>query len=173
MHKEAAKWKNKTFPHFEDLCIVFGKDRANGSRVRDAMEMDASMEDRSNEFEDNPSDDQDDASHAHINGQSQECTSGGKKRKNRSESLHDVIKDATFVLGDKLIKASASVVEVEVEMFKKTSMIAGELEKFGTFSENEMFCALEKITKHSESVITFWSLKEERRENWVRFMLNH
>ncbi|KAJ9547034.1 hypothetical protein OSB04_019577 [Centaurea solstitialis] len=39
VHKDAAKWKNKTFPHFEDLSIVFGKDRAQGSRARDAVEM--------------------------------------------------------------------------------------------------------------------------------------
>lgn len=49
--------------------------------------------------------------------------------------------------GDKLVKASSSLVEVEVEMHKKTSMIADELEKFGTFSEMEMFTALRKITK--------------------------
>ncbi|KAJ9545319.1 LOW QUALITY PROTEIN: hypothetical protein OSB04_025026 [Centaurea solstitialis] len=145
--KKRPNGKNKTFPYFEDLCIVFGKDRANGSRVRDAVEMDAS-----HESDDNHSDDQDDASHANINVQSQECTSCSKKRKNRSESLHEVIKDATFVLGDKLMKSIGIVVEVEVDMYKKTSMIAGELEKFGTFSEDEMFCALEKITKHSESI---------------------
>lgn len=137
------------------------------------MEMqDGSMEDHINQVENNLSDDQDDASNVHTNVQSQECTSGSKKRKNRSESLYEVINNAIFVLGDKLMKASQSLMEVEVEMLKKTSMIADELEKFGTFSETEMFSALRKITKDSESVITFWSLKEERRENWVRFMLD-
>ncbi|KAI3692299.1 hypothetical protein L6452_32113 [Arctium lappa] len=166
VHKEAAKWKNKTFPHFEDLCIVFGKDRANGSRVRDAVEMeDVSMEDHNNQFEDNLSNDQDDASNAHTNVHSQECSSGSKKRKNKNESLHEVINNATFVLGDKLMKASEAMMEVEVQMLKKREKIADELEKFGTFSETEMFNALLKITKDSESVITFWSLKEARRKH--------
>lgn len=141
------------------------------------MEMEnASMEDHDNQYEDDLSNDQDDASHAHTNPQnvqSQECTSGSKKRKNRSESLQEVISNATFMLGDKLMKASSSLMEVEVQMLKKTSMIADEIEKFGTFSEIEMFSALRKITKDSESVITFWSLKEERRESWVRFMLDN
>ncbi|KAI3717041.1 hypothetical protein L1987_68357 [Smallanthus sonchifolius] len=34
VHKNAAKWIGKKFPHYWDLCIVFGKDRANG---RDAQ----------------------------------------------------------------------------------------------------------------------------------------
>ena len=54
VHKEAAKWKNKTFPHFEDLSIVFGKDRAQGSRARDVVE----MEDQVNlEEQEQPSED--------------------------------------------------------------------------------------------------------------------
>ncbi|KAI3770611.1 hypothetical protein L6452_01751 [Arctium lappa] len=115
VHKEAAKWKNKIFPHFQDLCIVFGKDRANGNRVRDVMDMeDASMEDHNNQFDDNLSNDQDDASNAHTNVQSQECSSGSKKWKTRSESLHEVLNNATFVLGDKLMKASEALMEVEV-----------------------------------------------------------
>ncbi|KAI3679127.1 hypothetical protein L6452_38436 [Arctium lappa] len=126
------------------------------------------MEDQNNQFEDNLSNDQDDASNAHTNVHSQECSSGSKKRKNRNESLHEVINNATFVLGDKLMKASEAMMEVEVQMLKKREKIADELEKFGTFSETEMFNALLKITKDSKSVITFWSLKEARRENWVR-----
>ncbi|KAI3697548.1 hypothetical protein L6452_30641 [Arctium lappa] len=58
------------------------------------------------------------------------------------------------------MKASEAMMEVEVQMLKKREKIVDELEKFGTFSETEMFNALLKITKDSESVITFWSLKE-------------
>ncbi|KAI3667611.1 hypothetical protein L6452_42677 [Arctium lappa] len=94
------------------------------------------------------------------------------RKKNRSESLHEVINNATFLLGDKLMKASEAMMEVEVQMLKKREKNVDELEKFGTFSEIEMFNALRKITNDSESVITFWILKEARRENWVWFMLD-
>ena len=60
--------------------------------------------------------------------------------------MHEVINNATFVLGDKLMKALASLIEF-VEILKKTSMIVDVLEKFETFSENEIFSALQKITK--------------------------
>nr|KAJ0218893.1 hypothetical protein LSAT_V11C300109110 [Lactuca sativa] len=39
VHKEATKWKHKSFPYYEDICIVFGKDRAQGNRVRYFIEM--------------------------------------------------------------------------------------------------------------------------------------
>ncbi|KAJ9547517.1 hypothetical protein OSB04_020060 [Centaurea solstitialis] len=37
VHKDASRSKNKTFPYYEDLCIVFGKDRAQGNRARDLL----------------------------------------------------------------------------------------------------------------------------------------
>ncbi|GAV59016.1 hypothetical protein CFOL_v3_02549 [Cephalotus follicularis] len=30
VHKDAAPFKEKSFPHFDDLLVVFGKDRATG-----------------------------------------------------------------------------------------------------------------------------------------------
>ncbi|PON78101.1 hypothetical protein TorRG33x02_239380 [Trema orientale] len=30
-HKEATPFKHKAFPYYEDLCLVFGKDRATGN----------------------------------------------------------------------------------------------------------------------------------------------
>ncbi|XP_038721995.1 uncharacterized protein LOC120014145 [Tripterygium wilfordii] len=32
-HKRAANFKNKEIPHFEALCTIYGKDRANGSNA--------------------------------------------------------------------------------------------------------------------------------------------
>ncbi|CAI9287842.1 unnamed protein product [Lactuca saligna] len=39
VHKGASKWRNKTFPYYEKLCVVFGKDRVEGNTVRDLVEM--------------------------------------------------------------------------------------------------------------------------------------
>ncbi|KAL4592782.1 hypothetical protein LXL04_005787 [Taraxacum kok-saghyz] len=35
VHKGAEKWRNKPIPHYDDLCIIFGKDRAQGNRAED------------------------------------------------------------------------------------------------------------------------------------------
>nr|KAJ0193109.1 hypothetical protein LSAT_V11C800390720 [Lactuca sativa] len=52
-HKEAGKWRNKIFPHYEDLCIIFGNDRAQGNKAKDfaQMEEDANNEEQSEQIE--------------------------------------------------------------------------------------------------------------------------
>ncbi|KAI3779031.1 hypothetical protein L2E82_08467 [Cichorium intybus] len=54
IHKKAGKWRNKTFPHFQELCNVFGKDRAQGNRAKDfvQMENDANLEEENQQMED-------------------------------------------------------------------------------------------------------------------------
>ncbi|CAI9297192.1 unnamed protein product [Lactuca saligna] len=39
VHKNASKWRGKKFPHYWDLCIVFGKDRANGRDAQTAADI--------------------------------------------------------------------------------------------------------------------------------------
>ncbi|XP_024974715.1 zinc finger BED domain-containing protein RICESLEEPER 2-like [Cynara cardunculus var. scolymus] len=57
VHKETTKWKNKIFPHFEDLSTVFEKDRAQGSRIRDVVEMEkqVNLEEQEQQSEDTES----------------------------------------------------------------------------------------------------------------------
>ncbi|PWA54606.1 myb/SANT-like domain, Harbinger transposase-derived nuclease domain protein [Artemisia annua] len=38
-HPNVRKWRNKKLPHYEDLCAIFGKDRAHGKIAMDAIEM--------------------------------------------------------------------------------------------------------------------------------------
>nr|KAJ0216405.1 hypothetical protein LSAT_V11C300153630 [Lactuca sativa] len=54
VHKEARKWRNKIFPHYEDLCIIFGKDRAQGNKAKDFAQMEegANNEEQSEQIED-------------------------------------------------------------------------------------------------------------------------
>ncbi|GJR08346.1 hypothetical protein Tco_0790998 [Tanacetum coccineum] len=34
-NKDKGKWRNKSFPHFEDLCVAFGKNCSHGNRAKD------------------------------------------------------------------------------------------------------------------------------------------
>nr|KAJ0187309.1 hypothetical protein LSAT_V11C900471180 [Lactuca sativa] len=54
VHKEATRWKHKSFPYYEDLCIDFGKHRAQGNRARDfiKMEQDVNLEEEMQELDD-------------------------------------------------------------------------------------------------------------------------
>ena len=37
-HPDAKGLRNKRFPHFDDLALVFGKDRASGDRAQHATD---------------------------------------------------------------------------------------------------------------------------------------
>ncbi|CAI9300372.1 unnamed protein product [Lactuca saligna] len=54
VHKEVGKWRNKIFPHYEDLCIIFGNDRVQGNKANDftQMEEDANAEEQTKQIED-------------------------------------------------------------------------------------------------------------------------
>ncbi|GJY92345.1 Myb/SANT-like domain, harbinger transposase-derived nuclease domain protein [Tanacetum coccineum] len=34
-NKDKGKWRNKSFPHFEDLCVAFGKNCSHGNGAKD------------------------------------------------------------------------------------------------------------------------------------------
>ncbi|KAK7824451.1 hypothetical protein CFP56_034371 [Quercus suber] len=38
-HPEAKGLQNRRFPHFDDLALVFGKDRASGDRAQHAIDV--------------------------------------------------------------------------------------------------------------------------------------
>ncbi|XP_024977598.1 uncharacterized protein At2g29880-like [Cynara cardunculus var. scolymus] len=58
VHKRAGKWKNKAYPFYEDLCIVCGKDWAQGNRARYFVEVEEEvrMEDQTQHMNDESDD---------------------------------------------------------------------------------------------------------------------
>ncbi|XP_062085355.1 uncharacterized protein At2g29880-like [Humulus lupulus] len=53
-HKEAAPFKNKMFPYYEDLCTIFGRDRATGKHAETLANVEENeKEDNANVDEDN------------------------------------------------------------------------------------------------------------------------
>ncbi|XP_062109539.1 uncharacterized protein LOC133821022 [Humulus lupulus] len=118
-HKEAAPFKNKMFPYYEDLCTIFGRDRATGKHA----EAPADVEE--NEKEDNVNVDEDNFNFFDTmgdtyveNGESMSFSQvqngprapptqsyGSLKRKRKSESYGDIaeaIKDASQFTGEKI-----------------------------------------------------------------------
>ncbi|KAJ9544700.1 hypothetical protein OSB04_024407 [Centaurea solstitialis] len=175
VHKEATKWKNKPFPHYEDLSYVFGKDRAHGNQARDYDGLD----DENDVMEDNPISNEDQQSDEHMeytpedsHMPSQECSSQGtRKRKSRGDPLVDAIKNVTVILGDKIGKALDKLVVIEMEIHHKKSIVGSELAKMD-LTPMEKFTALRKITCDPEAVLSFWDCEEGvARLEFVRYML--
>lgn len=100
-----------------------------------------------------------------------------KKRKNtvHTNSLLENFNDAVILFGDRLKESSAELsegIKLEVDLNKKTAMLTLELEKMTSLSQLERFKAIRKMKSDPDSVLTFWDLKEEEREDWVRFVMS-
>ncbi|XP_076938636.1 uncharacterized protein LOC143606905 [Bidens hawaiensis] len=60
-HPTADKWKRKSLSHYEEMCVIFGNDRAQGNRSKSVVEMEE--EANREELEDQMDDEFDDFSH--------------------------------------------------------------------------------------------------------------
>ncbi|KAI3802726.1 hypothetical protein L1987_30867 [Smallanthus sonchifolius] len=185
-HKWAAKWKNKKLPHYEELCVVFGKVRAQGNRAKSVIEMEEDMNAQEQELEQEQEGDDDfvvDMEDNHdeyisIPSVQVEETSSArtKKRKdmNKSSSMLKNFNDAVSLFADRLkesSKESSEGIKFEMDLERKKAMITNELSKMTSMTQFERFRAIKKIKNDQDSVITFWDLNEEEREDWVKFML--
>lgn len=162
-HKGASKWRNRPFPHFEDLCIVFGKDRAQGDRVRDFIEMenDANMEEEQSQQAEDGFEEPADVSHNANNTtsvQSEEVSSARTKKRKRLDPIAEGITNAAALLGKELREASAFLnqsLKAEVDLQEKTSMVSSEISKIESMSLLDKFKASRKIMREPEAVLTF------------------
>ncbi|KAI3748576.1 hypothetical protein L6452_11734 [Arctium lappa] len=180
VHKGAGKWRNKTFPFYEDLCIVFGKDRAQGNRARDFVEVEeeVNIEDQEQHMHEELDDVM---ATSHIQGgnanmPSEETSSGrGRKRKRRVDPMADVFNSAVTKLGESLEKMANKLnkgIDREEELDKKRSLITSEVSKMQSFTQSQKFTVISKIREDPERVNMFWDLPEADREAFVKWILD-
>nr|KAJ0188303.1 hypothetical protein LSAT_V11C900459920 [Lactuca sativa] len=174
VHKGAPKWKNKSLP--DDLCITFGKDRAQGNRVEDCEDMshNENVEEELLQMEDDFNEQSEEISPI-TNGQSEETSSAStKKRKHKFDPFIEGISKSTALLGKDLWEASATMsqsLNAEVELQKKTSLVTSEILKIPSMDQRDKFKASRKIMRKPEAVLTFWNFEGEERETFVKLML--
>nr|GEV09886.1 reverse transcriptase domain-containing protein [Tanacetum cinerariifolium] len=171
-HPKAHKWRNKKLPHYDELCDIFGKDRAQGKRANDAIEMENKA---IKEQEQESKEDSDDAIDASV--QVEASNVRRKKKKKNMGHVNPLVKsfnDAVLLFGERLKESSAQLsegIKLDVELKNKTSMLILELEKMEELTQVERFKAIRKMQSDPDSVITFWNLKEKERTDWVSFFL--
>ena len=111
MHKGAEKWRNKSLPHYDDLCIIFGKDRAQGNRAEDCEDMthNENVEDELLQMEDDFNEQSEEISPI-TNGQSEETSSAStKKRKHKFDIFIEGTSKVVALLGKDLHEASTTM----------------------------------------------------------------
>ncbi|XP_071709221.1 uncharacterized protein At2g29880-like [Rutidosis leptorrhynchoides] len=198
-HKEAAKWRNKPFPHYNELCTVFGKDRARGSGSRSFGDIDEetnigvqdSDEDVQVEENTNTPTNENVQVEGNTNSPTNEnvqvegntniqaknvssVRSKKRKRKDQTDPFVDGLHEVVNVLGNTISEAASTMsrdIDFQVDLKMKRAKITTDIFKMSSLTQEEKYQVMGKIRSDSDNVEAYWDLDEENREGWVKYML--
>ncbi|KAL5834752.1 hypothetical protein ACOSQ4_014249 [Xanthoceras sorbifolium] len=163
-HSSAAEWRNKSYPIFDRLANIFGKDRVNGKGAKVPSEM---MEDIGNDEGDDVNEDVYPIS---INKESNNSRSTQRKRKRRSSN-----DGALVAVLKELVEVSAKKMDIVAEAFRKgnedRSDITKELKNMG-LSPFEQIKTLKLILEKPQNISLFMSLDGEMKNIYVDYLLS-
>ncbi|KAD6453451.1 hypothetical protein E3N88_08156 [Mikania micrantha] len=175
VHKNAAKWRGKKFPHYWDLCIVFGKDRANGRDAQTAADI---LSDMVREEQEAIGDGLDyiyvDQS---LNNTSREESSTQRKRKRRNswDPLMNSLKESAEIIGAEIREATNTfnrVFGTESNREELRNNLFAEMNKVEGLTIRECDKAICKLAQNEELMVIFFKVDEERKLGWVKNMLD-
>ncbi|KAI3807117.1 hypothetical protein L1987_23041 [Smallanthus sonchifolius] len=119
VHKNAAKWRGKKFPHYWDLCIVFGKDRANGRDAQTAADIISDINREETEANGDGLDDIDANQPLNnpLDAASREESSTQRKRKRRNswDPLMNSLRESAEIIGAEIREATNTFNRVDEE----------------------------------------------------------
>ncbi|KAK4427524.1 hypothetical protein Salat_1330200 [Sesamum alatum] len=187
-HSTHVIWQNKPFPFYDDLLVIFGKDRATGNNAEGPTDM---MEEiQREEVNNDPNNDVEttiengledlDASMPFSPLQFPR-TEGIQKKKKRSRSVDNLmimtegIKEAASVIGSEIAKASqlfSKAIGVEAEVSDKRQKIDSEIRKIPNLTATEVIKVVCRIAQNHELTDVFFSMSEEGREQLVLAILH-
>lgn len=171
MHQKRAKWQNKTFPHYLDLCVIFGKDRATGKDALSAAE----MVELDEEIQTNDGDDD------LIPTRSEEISSKSssfKKRKRKSSfdiDSESAMERAATILAAQLEKSSAQFANflgLEASLNEQRKNLSNALSNVPGLTDSERNKVMCKLAREEELMVVFFSLPDERKEGFVKDLLS-
>ncbi|KAG8372599.1 hypothetical protein BUALT_Bualt12G0083400 [Buddleja alternifolia] len=180
-HPSHSSWQNKSFPFYEDLLIIFGKDRATGTNAEGPADM---MEEIQREqVNNNANNDVEEHSLEEIDASMQSPRNEGlhnqkKKKRSRSEDnmtvMMDGIKDAASVIGNEIAKASevfSKAIGVDAEISEKRQRIDSEIRKIHHLTTREIIKAVCHIARDHELTGVFFSMTDKGKEEMVESIL--
>ncbi|KAA8519285.1 hypothetical protein F0562_013541 [Nyssa sinensis] len=182
-YKGAAMFKNKSLPHFEELLIIFGKDRATGRNAQTVADVVEELDKESAENETKTEDglDENDASLSfapthNTKTSSEECSSQ-RRRKLRSRSndnLLEAIKEVGLTMGKEIKESTIKLIEAmgyDVAVAEKRVRINEELLKLPTISMFERHKATLQIARDHKTTDVFFTIADDKKEEWVKALL--
>ncbi|XP_054817832.1 uncharacterized protein At2g29880-like [Prosopis cineraria] len=194
VNKKAAKWRNKTFPHYDELSNIFGKDRATGKDAQTYEDIVEEFHDQhgfTSPIEDTPTehiltDSQMDGSHANTSPQENsptelspsDATFGAKKRKRNSTEAQPSMLEGMKMIVQTLtngLKESSEHFGMHLDRVEREKRIDGmrssllvELKKVEGLSHQERLKAYVKIIGDENILIGFYSMPEEDKADVIR-----
>ncbi|KAK6137558.1 hypothetical protein DH2020_028700 [Rehmannia glutinosa] len=185
-HPTHATWQNKSFPFYDDLVIIFGKDRATGINAEGPTDMmeEIQREEANNDTNDdvevtmgNGLDDLDASiPFSPLQSPRSEGIHNQKKRKRSVDNMMAMadIKEATSIIGSEIAKASqifGKAIGVDAEISEKRQKIDSEIRKISDLTIGEVIKAVCHIAHSHELTDVFFSMTEEGREQMVKAIL--
>ncbi|XP_057778464.1 uncharacterized protein At2g29880-like isoform X3 [Salvia miltiorrhiza] len=179
-HPSHSAWRNKMFPFYDDLVIIFGKDRATGSNAENPTDiMEEIQREKFNTNEEDSIDIGEDSdtsfSFSSMHSTRSEGTSHQKKKRKVGEPMTADIKEAASVIASEIAKASqlfSKAIGVDAEISEKRKKINSEIKKIPNLTVGEAIKAVCHIASHPELIDVFFSMEEENKEQLVRAILN-
>ncbi|KAF5790837.1 putative Myb/SANT-like domain-containing protein [Helianthus annuus] len=180
VHKNAAKWRSKKFPHYWDLCIVFGKDRANGRDAQTAADIisDITRDEPESEATVDGLDDVD--LNQPLNSPSYEASREDssiqrkRKRRNSWDPLMSSLKESAEIIGAEIREATNTfnrVFGTESNREELRNNLFAEMNKVVGLTTRECDKAICKLAQNEDLMVIFFKVDEERKFGWVKTML--
>ncbi|TXG74232.1 hypothetical protein EZV62_002811 [Acer yangbiense] len=187
-HKEAAHFKLKSFPYYDELSMIFGKDRATGQHAETPADVEEQLQNEGGDYNgddiassenvDNASDNNVDiqvVSKSSKRSQSQtNCSSTSKKqRKSKSSGdLAEALIESTATLAAVIEKSSARLSKaIGEDLNEKHMQLGEELSRTTTLTIMERHKVFRLIVQDNALVSYFFSLPDELKDDWAKGIL--
>ncbi|KAK1431778.1 hypothetical protein QVD17_08418 [Tagetes erecta] len=179
VHKNAAKWRGKKFPHYWDLCNVFGKDRANGREAQTAADIlsDINREEREpiGDGLDHIDVDEPLNSPSYATSKEESSTQQKRRRRNNLDPLMNSLKESAKIIGAEIREATNTfnrVFGTESNREEMRNNLFAEMNKFEGLTIRECDKAVCKLAQNEELMVIFFKVDEDRKLGWVTNMLD-
>ncbi|KAF4371797.1 hypothetical protein F8388_023110 [Cannabis sativa] len=185
-HKEAAPFKIKSFPWYDDLCAVFGKDRATGKHaetVTDVVEeLEAEKENTTlgeDDFSNANNVDEVESmsvSDATRGAQSHTQSDGSSKKKRKAanhEELSNALTQSASILAEVIEKASIRLSKaIGDDLNEKHMQLGKELERTSTLTTTQRHKVARMIMQDNALVSYFFSVPDDEKDEWARLLID-
>ncbi|XP_017225252.1 uncharacterized protein At2g29880-like [Daucus carota subsp. sativus] len=174
-HVGVLKWRSTPFPFFDDLAIIFGKDRATGHNAESAMEAEENIN-----LEEAAQGKNDDSSMQ----ASDESTSrrSSKRKKFDAEQMAEVMYNAskmiaaefansTKVMAAEFASSTKLLIAAETDRLEKKEKLMDELSKISDIDVVQRFKAAKKIADSENLMVLFFGASDAEKKQLVDAIL--